>query len=136
MGRPARAARAQETALLADDNYGVRDYTKSALEELGHHVVARLARQAFHIIDAQMTFDLLFTGVALPGGISGRQLANKIVHKRADLPVVFTTGYTRNATIHHGRLNANVNLLQKPCTQQDLVHKIRQALDNGVRKHA
>jgi hypothetical protein len=43
--------------------------------------------------------------------------------------VLFTTGYTRNAIIHHGRLDANVNLLNKPYTQQDLARKIRQLLE-------
>jgi hypothetical protein len=49
------------------------------------------------------------------------------------LPILFTTGYTRNAIIHHGRLDPDVNLLSKPYTQQDLARKIRQLLSTPAR---
>ena len=49
---------------------------------------------------------------------------------RPDLPVLFTTGYTRNAIVHHGRLGPDVQLLNKPYTQQDLLRKVRELLDS------
>ncbi len=123
-------ARPQETILLVEDNDGVRAYTKSALEELGYRVLeAADAAQALHVLEGAPRIDLLFTDVVLPGGISGRELADRIVQKQPELPVLFTTGYTRNAIFHHGRLDPNVNLLSKPYTQQDLARKIRQLLD-------
>jgi two-component system NtrC family sensor kinase len=74
---------------------------------------------------------MLFTDVVLPGGTNGRELADKILRQRPRLPVLFTTGYTRNAIIHHGRLDPNVNLLSKPYSHQDLARKIRQVLDSS-----
>jgi two-component system NtrC family sensor kinase len=87
------------------------------------------AAQALHLLEGEARIDLLFTDVVLPGGTSGRELADSVVRQRPGLPVLFTTGYTRNAIIHHGRLDANVNLLNKPYTQQDLARKIRQLLE-------
>ena len=57
------------------------------------------------------------------------ELADEIAKMRAGLPVLFTTGYTRNAIVHHGRLDPSVHLLDKPYTQQDLARKIRELLD-------
>jgi CheY-like chemotaxis protein len=123
-------AHPQETVLLVEDNDGVRAYTKSALEDLGYRVLeAADAEQALRVLDGEPKIDLLFTDVVLPGGTNGRQLADQILQKRQGLPVLFTTGYTRNAIIHHGRLDSNVNLLNKPYTQQDLARKIRLLLD-------
>jgi FixJ family two-component response regulator len=66
----------------------------------------------------------------LPGGVSGRQLSNSTLKLRPDLPVRFTTGYTRNAIVHHGRLGPDVQLLKKPYTQQDLSRKVRELFDS------
>jgi CheY-like chemotaxis protein len=60
-------------------------------------------------------------------------LADKIRRIYSDLPVLFTTGYTRNAIVHQGRLDADVQLLNKPFTQQDLARKIRELLDAAPR---
>ena len=116
-----------------EDNDGVRTYTRSTLEELGYQVLeARDARQALRLLEEDPRVDLLFTDVVLPGGMSGRALADRIMHDRPRLPVLFTTGYTRNAIIHHGRLDPNVNLLNKPYTQQDLARKIRELIDDAL----
>jgi CheY-like chemotaxis protein len=72
--------------------------------------------------------DLLFTDVVLPGGVSGRVLADEALKRRPDLPVLFTTGYTENAIVHHGRLDPNVHLLTKPYTQKDLARKVHELL--------
>ncbi len=126
------AARAQngEAVLVVEDNDGVRDYAGASLKDLGYEVYeAADAASALEQIKNGAKIDLLFTDVVLPGGMSGRVLADKITEKFPDLPVLFTTGYTRNAIVHHGRLDPHVHLLNKPYTQQDLARKVRQLLD-------
>ena len=92
-------------------------------------IQARDAAEALRIAADGARIDLLFTDVVLPGGVSGRQLSDNILKLRPDLPVLFTTGYTRNAIVHHGRLDPDVQLLNKPYTQQDLLRKVRELLD-------
>jgi CheY-like chemotaxis protein len=124
-----RRARPQESIMLVEDNDGVRDYARGALEELGYSVLAaRDGTEALRIIDGARV-DLLFTDVVLPGNVGGRVLADKILQLRPGLPVLFTTGYTRNAIVHDGRLDPHVQLLGKPYTQQDLARKIREMID-------
>ncbi|MET0545504.1 MAG: CHASE3 domain-containing protein [Caulobacterales bacterium] len=119
-----------ETVLLVEDNEGVREYARKALEELGYKVLeSEDARSAMEIITSPERIDLLFTDVILVGGVNGRQLATQAAEYRPLMPVLFTTGYTRNAIIHHGRLDAGVHLLNKPYTQQDLAAKVRELID-------
>jgi len=73
--------------------------------------------------------DLLFTDVGLPNGMNGRVLAEQARRRRRQLKVLFTTGYARNAIIHHGRLDAGVDLIAKPYTQTELAAKVRKVLD-------
>ena len=70
------------------------------------------------------------TDVVLPGA-NGRELSKSVLQLRSDLPVLFTTGYTRNAIIHHGRLDPDVRLLPKPYTQRTLAQDVRALLDQG-----
>jgi DNA-binding response OmpR family regulator len=71
----------------------------------------------------------LFTDIVMPGGMNGRQLANEAVRRRPGLKVLFTTGYTRNAIVHHGRLDPGVEMIGKPFTFQELAARIRLLLD-------
>ena len=124
------SARSSETILLVEDNEDVRDYAKSALEELGYKVlVAHDGAEALRVIKSGTHIDLLFTDIVLPGGMNGRQLSQEVLKARPGLAVLYTTGYTPNAIIHHGRLDPDVQLLSKPYTQDDLSRKIRQALE-------
>ena len=121
-------ARQSEAILVVEDNGGVRDYAK-VLSEFGYRVLeAGDANEALRLLAAN-SVDLLFTDVVLPGPMTGRALADKASKMRPGLPILFTTGYTRNAIVHRGRLDADVHLLNKPFTQQDLVRKIRELLD-------
>ncbi len=123
-------ARKDETILVVEDNEGVREYAKGVLEELGYRVVeAGDADQALGVLNKIRRVDLLFTDVVLPGGANGRELANRARREYPSLPVLYTTGYTRNAIVHQGRLDADVELLNKPYTQQDLARKVREMLD-------
>jgi signal transduction histidine kinase len=122
-------ARQGETILIVEDNEGVRDYAKGVLAELGYRVLeAGDAHDALRLLAAN-SVDLLFTHVVLPGPMTGRALADNASKMRRGLPILFTTGYTRNAIVHQGRLDADVHLLNKPFTQQDLARKIRELLD-------
>jgi CheY-like chemotaxis protein len=73
--------------------------------------------------------DLLFTDVVMPGGMNGRQLSDEAVRRRPGLKVLFTTGYTRNAIVHHGRLDAGVQMIGKPFSFNELGAKVRTLLD-------
>ena len=75
-----------------------------------------------------MTFDLLFTDVILPNGMTGRQLAEEVGKRRPGLKVLYTSGYTDNAIVHQGRLDPGVLLLSKPYRKSQLAKMIRQAL--------
>jgi CheY-like chemotaxis protein len=128
-GTPMPHAKPSEVILLVEDNDGVRSYAKDVLEELGYWVVeAANAEQAMRLVAKKPRIDILFTDVVLPGA-SGRELADRIKQLYPHLPVLFTTGYTRNAIVHQGRLDPNIHLLGKPYTQQELARKIRDLLD-------
>jgi signal transduction histidine kinase/CheY-like chemotaxis protein len=129
---PLPHATPQEALLVVEDNRQVREYAKTCLEELGYTVFeAGDTAGALRILESGERIDLLFTDVVLPDE-SGRELSRYAEKLRPDLPILFTTGYTRNAIVHHGRLDADVKLLGKPYTQQDLARKIRELLDAGV----
>jgi FixJ family two-component response regulator len=72
---------------------------------------------------------LLLADMVLPGGKNGAELAREVRHLRADLPVLFMSGYTDDAVIHNGRLDEGVRLLEKPFTSNALAIAVRQALD-------
>jgi CheY-like chemotaxis protein len=73
--------------------------------------------------------DLLFTDVVLPGGMTGAVLAEQARALRPELKVLFTTGYARNAIVHHGRLDPGVELITKPFSYSDLANRVRDLLD-------
>jgi signal transduction histidine kinase len=134
-GKPARptptpSAKKDETVLVVEDNDGVRNYANEVLERLGYRVLqASDANEALRLLSDGKHVDLLFTDVVLPGAITGRVLADQAKDLRPGLRVLYTTGYTRNAIVHQGRLDPDVNLLNKPYTQQDLGRKVRDILD-------
>jgi PAS domain S-box-containing protein len=117
-----------ETILVVEDDKLVRDYVLTQLHSLGYVTLdAANATEALAIANAGHPFDLLFTDVIMPG-INGRQLANEIARIKPGLKVLFTSGYTENAIIHHGRLDEGVLLLAKPYRKSDMAIMIRKAL--------
>ena len=117
-----------ETILVVEDDKLVRDYVLTQLHSLGYVTLdAANATEALAIANAGHPFDLLFTDVIMPG-INGRQLANEILRIKPGLRVLFTSGYTENAIIHHGRLDEGVLLLAKPYRKSDMAIMIRKAL--------
>lgn len=120
-----------ETILLVEDDPSVREYAIAALEDLGYQVLAAAdGKEAIHIFTNATRVDALFTDVVLQGDMTGRQVAEQLLRHKPSLPVLFTTGYTRNAIVHQGRLDPGVNLLSKPYTQRDLAKKIRHVIDS------
>jgi len=119
-----------EAVLVVEDYDDLRAYSSNVLRELGYRVIeAADGREALRLLDANPEIDLLFTDVVMPGGMNGRQLADEAQRRYPKLKVLFTTGYTRNAIVHHDRLDNGVALLQKPFTYDELATKVRQLLD-------
>jgi CheY-like chemotaxis protein len=118
-----------ETILVVEDHPNLRRYTVTTLAELGYHVLeAETGDIALRVLRDTPSVDLLFTDVVLPGGMTGRELADQARCERPRLPVLFTTGYTKNAIVHNGRLDPGVDLLGKPFTREALAKKIRRVL--------
>jgi PAS domain S-box-containing protein len=119
-----------ETILVVEDDGDVRAYFVEVLRDLNYRVLsAHDAVSALGLIDQEdICIDLLLTDVVLPG-MNGQQLAEKAQDRRPRLKVLFTTGYTRNAIVHQGRLDAGVAMIQKPTTQGGLAARIRDLLD-------
>jgi PAS domain S-box-containing protein len=130
---PAPAAIAQggnETILIVEDDALVRTYVVTQLQGLGYVTLASgNATEALAIIDSGREIDLLFTDIIMPGPMNGRQLADEILKRRSTCKVLFTSGYTEDAIIHHGRLDPGVLLLAKPYRKSDLARMLRQALE-------
>ena len=118
-----------ETILLVEDDEDVRITAAHLLNDLGYTVLqARDAERALAVIESGVRIDLLFTDVVMPGKVTSREMADRARHLIPHLPVLFTSGYTRNSIVHGGRLDAGVQLLSKPYTQEQLALKIREVL--------
>jgi signal transduction histidine kinase len=119
----------EETILVVEDSDDVRAYSAMILRELGYSVLeAADAASAMTILERSPRVDLLFTDVVLPG-MSGRVLADAAIERWPKMKVLFTTGYSRNAIVHQGRLDAGVNLITKPFTFDQLGARVREVLD-------
>ncbi|WP_439595444.1 ATP-binding protein [Falsiroseomonas sp.] len=117
------------TVLVVEDEEMVRDFAVAALAEAGCRPIAAAdGPSALALLEAHPEVTLLFTDVVLAGGMNGRELAAAALARRPRLLVLFTTGYTRNAIIHHGRLDEGVNFLGKPYTAAALVERIGRLL--------
>jgi signal transduction histidine kinase len=120
----------EETVLVVEDDDDVRTHSVESLRDLGYRVIeAHDGPSALRLLERQPRVDLLFTDVVLPSGMTGAQVAAQARALRPNLKVLFTTGYARNAIIHHGRLDKGVQLITKPFTFADLAAKVRDVLD-------
>jgi CheY-like chemotaxis protein len=119
-----------ETILVVEDDRLVRDHALTQLRSLGYETLeAANATEALAIIEEGHPVDLLFTDIIMPGAMNGRQLAFEVKRARPGIKVLYTSGYTENAIIHHGRLDSGVLLLVKPYRKTDMARMIRTALD-------
>jgi signal transduction histidine kinase/CheY-like chemotaxis protein len=121
--------RGDKSILIVEDDALVREYVVTQIGSLGYNTLAASnAAGALAIINGPDRIDLLFTDVIIPGGLNGRQLATEALKRRPELKVLYTSGYTENAIVHHGRLDAGVLLLPKPYLSSDLARMIQTAL--------
>jgi len=124
------AARGRETILVVEDDAEVRLTVVDMLTQLGYKVVtASDGEAALQILDCDTHIDLLFTDVIMPGRIKGGELARRAAQRTPPLPVLFTSGYTRDEIFHSGRLDPGVMLLGKPYRRDELAARIRDMLD-------
>jgi PAS domain S-box-containing protein len=119
-----------ENILIVEDDDDVRGYLTDVLRSLGYGVVnAGNGKSALDLLNqSKVPIALMLTDVVMPG-MTGRELAASATKLRPDLKVLYMTGYSRNAISHHGRLDPQLDVLQKPITQSELATRIRDALD-------
>ncbi|OJH36904.1 response regulator [Cystobacter ferrugineus] len=126
-----------ETILVVEDDVEVRTTAVEMLSELGYRVLkAGDAQGALAIIQSGVPVDLLFTDVVMPGPVRSPELARMARQALPELEVLFTSGYTENAIVHGGRLDAGVALLVKPYRREDLARKIRMMLRNRQQRQS
>ncbi len=130
MSDDAPATGGSERILLVEDDEDVRRAVAEMTRSLGYQVLeAKDGEQALEMLQNGTKVDLLFTDVVMSGAISGRVLANCAQELLPSLAVLFTSGYTENAIIHHGRLDQGVHLLSKPYREPELSRKLRTVLE-------
>jgi CheY-like chemotaxis protein len=127
-GKPSRG-RSSECVLVVEDDADVRGYVVETLGTLGYDVLeAANAEDALRLLSEYKNVQLLLTDVVMPS-MSGRKLAEEATQRQPSLKVLYMTGYSRNAIVHQGRLDAGVELIQKPLTGDQLATAIRKVLD-------
>ncbi len=109
------------SCVVVDDDVEVGRVVAAYLENLGCRVhVFTTPEDVLNTIEVFATADILLTDIILRGSINGPELAKTVHKKYPTLPVIFMSGYTENAIIHHGRLDQGVLLLQKPFSREEL----------------
>ena len=129
---PAPDPGGSEAILLVDDNTTLRDVTQRHLAALGYHVSTAASGPAgLAILRSGATFDLLFTDVVMPDGLSGYDLAEAARHLQPSLKLLFTTGYARDLSMDADAMRDRWPVLRKPYRRQDLAKAVRAVLDGG-----
>ncbi|MBV9557679.1 MAG: response regulator [Pseudolabrys sp.] len=120
-----------QTVLVVEDDEELRNYVVETLRDLNYSVEqASSSEDALKIFADGRSFDALLTDVVMPG-LNGRQLADRVVKLRPDIKVLYMTGYSQNAIIHHGRLDPGVQLLQKPFSRNELAAQFAKLFGAG-----
>jgi signal transduction histidine kinase/CHASE3 domain sensor protein len=126
------------TILVVEDDPGVRDVAASILRNLGYHVLE--AQDGATALDLARTtaapIGLALLDVILPGGMKGDAVARRLKENRPDLPILFMSGYTENAIVHHGRLDDGVALIGKPFRREQLARRVADLLAAPAGAHA
>jgi PAS domain S-box-containing protein len=128
MRQPEPRGMSSEVILVVEDEDRIREVTTEALRELGYTAInAASAKQALQILESRPEIGLLFTDIVMPD-MNGRRLAEAALKLSPNLKVLYTTGYTRNAVVHNGVLDPDVNFIAKPFTVDQLGQKVRDVL--------
>ena len=123
-------AKPGEVVLVVEDDSMVLRLALQLLSSLGYQTIqAQDGPEALALLDGAARVDLLFTDVVLPKGMNGTALAREARQRRPALRVLYMSGYTANAIVHHGVLDKGVHLLTKPFRKVELARKVRQVLD-------
>ncbi len=123
----------EETILIAEDEEQVRDVIHRALTRYGYTpLLAKDGQEAVELFEKHADeIDMLLTDVVMPG-MSGRELAIRILQQKPQLSVLYISGYTENAIVHHSGLDESISLIQKPFSSHTLAQKIREILDENL----
>jgi two-component system, cell cycle sensor histidine kinase and response regulator CckA len=121
-----------ETVLLVEDEEVVRGLARQILEDAGYRVlVARQGEEAIRLcIEHAKEIHLLLTDVVMPG-TGGKEVADRLGALRPGIKVLFMSGYTDEAIVHHGVLDSHVKFIQKPFSPAALAKKVREVLDSN-----
>jgi CheY-like chemotaxis protein len=121
----------QETVLLVEDETALRTVAAAVLEQYGYKVLAApLPSAALEIWEQRRgTIDLVLVDLMMPGGISGRELAERLLADEPTLKVIYSSGYSEDIVRRQLHLDPGRNFLQKPCTSMALLHAVRRCLD-------
>lgn len=127
--------RGTETILLVEDEPVVREVVRRVLHEQGYTLLeAQDAQEALHLAARfSGTIHLLLTDVVMPG-MSGKALAQQLTQTYPKLKILFMSGYTDNAIVHHGVLEPGTAFIHKPFSAAALARKVRRVLDAGSAK--
>ncbi len=121
---------ARHIVLVVEDDARVNEMTVSSLRELGFTVIhAGNATGALTQLDANPGIEVLFTDIVMPD-VNGRQLAAEASRRRPDLKVLYTTGFTRDAIVHSGKLDAGLHFIAKPFTLVQIAAKMQEVLSD------
>ncbi len=119
------------TLTVVEDDSDVRTLAVVLLGNLGYQIMAAAsAAAALEQLGSTTAVNILLTDVGLPGGMNGRELATEAVRRAAGIDVLYMSGYTEDAVIRQGRLDADAELRQKPFRRADLARAMRRALDS------
>lgn len=126
-----------ETVLLVEDEERVRDMTREILQESGYHVLeAKHGQEALFVAEQYPgAIHLMLSDVVMPQ-MSGRELAERLSPLRKDMKVLYMSGYTDDAIVHHGVLDEGMSFIEKPFTPNGLAHKVREVLGAPVKIQA
>lgn len=122
--------RGTETVLLVEDDEPVRRLVHKVLEDCGYRLLdAANGVEALSTCEqSEEPIHLLLTDIVMPG-MSGRELANRLAALRPEIKVLFMSGHTDEAIVHHGMLDADTTFIQKPFAPDALARKVRDVLD-------